>query len=128
LKKKAIVFEDFGTDDANPVDYPDIAKRVARAISTNQFDRGILICGTGIGMAIAANKVKGIRAATCHDPYSAERARKSNNAQVLTMGALVIGGALAETLVDIWLNSEFQGGGSVAKVEKIAAIEEEWGD
>ncbi|HTU02457.1 MAG TPA: RpiB/LacA/LacB family sugar-phosphate isomerase, partial [Candidatus Sulfotelmatobacter sp.] len=88
--------------------------------------RGILMCGTGIGMAITANKVPGVRAATCHDTYSAERARKSNNAQILTMGARVIGPELAKTIVDAWLASEFEGGGSAPKVEKIMEYDEKF--
>jgi ribose 5-phosphate isomerase B len=115
---------DFGCHTADPVDYPDVALEVARAISRGEHERGVLICGTGIGMAIAANKVPGIRAAQAHDPYSAERARKSNDAQILTLGARVIGPELAATLVRIWLNSEFAGGGSARKVAKITAAEQ----
>ena len=125
LKSKGVEHKDFGTMTSDPIDYPDIAKMVATAVASGEFDRGILICGTGIGMAIAANKVKGVYAATCHDQYSAERARKSNNAQIMTLGALVIGPAIAEKLVETWLDSEFQGGGSMVKVEKIHQIEEE---
>ncbi len=105
------------------VDYPDVAEKVAGAIHDGQFNRGILICGTGIGMAIAANKVQGIRAAVVHDPYSAERSRKSNDAQILTMGASVIRAQVARQLVSIWLESEFQGGDSARKVAKIGLIE-----
>ena len=115
---------DVGCDDADtPVDYPDIAVDVARRIARNEFQRGILICGTGAGMAIVANKVAGVRAACCHDPYSAERARKSNNAQVLTMGAQVVGAALGRQVLDHWLASEFAGGRSLAKVQKIEALD-----
>jgi ribose 5-phosphate isomerase B len=114
---------DFGTHDEVPVDYPDIAEAVARAVGDGQFGRAILICGTGIGMAIAANKVQGVRAATVADPYSAERARKSNNAQVLCLGSQVTGVSVALILVDHWLAAEFQGGGSARKVEKIGALE-----
>jgi ribose 5-phosphate isomerase B len=105
------------------VDYPDVAERVAVAIRDGRADRAILICGTGIGMAIAANKVRGVRAALAHDVYSAERARKSNNAQVLTMGARVIGPEAAKTVVHAWLESEFAGGASTRKVEKIDDLE-----
>ncbi len=125
LEEKGVEYKDFGTYSKEPIDYPDIAKVVAEAVVEGEFDRGILICGTGLGMAIAANKVKGIRAATCHDVYSAERARKSNNAQIMTMGAQIIGPELAKMLVDAWLRSEFQGGRSTPKVEKIMKIEEE---
>jgi len=115
---------DFGVDDSTPVDYPDIAEEVAVEVSTGRCERGILICGTGIGMAIAANKVPGIRAAQVYDIYSAERSQKSNHAQIITLGALVTGPSLAVKLVDAWLNSEFQGGKSGPKVDKIMAIEE----
>jgi ribose 5-phosphate isomerase B len=118
--------EDYGVHSETPVDYPDIAQKVAEAIAQGRHDRGILICGTGLGVAIAANKVPGVYAATCHDPYSAERARKSNNAQIMTMGAQVIGAELAKALVAIWLNSEFQGGRSQPKVDKIIKIEEKY--
>jgi ribose 5-phosphate isomerase B len=108
----------------DPVDYPDIAINLAQRISGGEYQRGILICGTGIGMAMVANKVPGVRAACCHDPYSAERARKSNDAQVLTMGAQIVGSALARSLVDHWLASEFQGGRSAPKVAKIKQLDE----
>jgi ribose 5-phosphate isomerase B len=110
-----------GADDA--VDHPDVAERVAGAIRDGHAERAILICGTGIGMAIAANKVPGVRAALAHDVYSAERARKSNNAQVLTLGARVIGPEAAKTVVHAWLASEFAGGASTRKVDKIDELE-----
>ncbi|MCD6256744.1 ribose 5-phosphate isomerase B [Candidatus Aerophobetes bacterium] len=125
LKDKKVEYKDFGTYSREPVDYPDIAKIVAEAVARGEFDRGILICGTGLGMAIAANKVRGIRAATCHDVYSAERSRKSNNCQIMTMGAQIIGSELAKMLVDAWLKSEFQNGRSTPKVRKIMEIEKE---
>lgn len=111
-----------GSDD--PVDYPDIAIQLAESIAREEFDRGILLCGTGIGMAITANKVPGVRAACCHDPYSAERARKSNNAQILTMGAQIIAPTLAQIVLEHWLQSEFLGGRSAAKVKKINDLDE----
>jgi ribose 5-phosphate isomerase B len=118
--------EDYGVSTNDPVDYPDIALKVAEAIAQGRHSRGILVCGTGIGMAIAANKVPGVYAATCHDPYSAERARKSNNAQIMTMGAQIVGPELAKTLVTIWLRAEFQGGTSQPKVDKIKDIEDRY--
>jgi ribose 5-phosphate isomerase B len=118
--------EDYGVYDQNPVLYPDIAVKVAQAVAEGKHERGILLCGTGIGMAISANKVPGIRAAQCHDPYSAERARKSNDAQIMTMGARVIGIELAKSLVAIWLTSEFQGGRSKPKVDKIMEYEKKF--
>src|ERR1017187_6837243 len=123
LRERGVEFQDFGALTGEVVDYPDVAERVAGAIHDGLFDRGILVCGTGIGMAIAANKVPGIRAAVVHDPYSAERSRKSNDAQILTMGACVIGVQVARQLVSIWLESEFQGGDSARKVAKIGLIE-----
>ena len=118
-----VEIKDFGVYIPEPIDYPDIAEKVALDVSQGKRERGILICGTGIGMAIAANKVTGIRAAQVYDIYSAERAKKSNNAQIITLGALVTGPSLATKLVEVWLNSEFQGGGSAPKVDKIMAIE-----
>lgn len=126
LRERKVDFEDYGVHSAEKVDYPDIAETVARAVQRGEFDRGILVCGTGIGMAITANKVPGIRAAVVHDAYSAERSRKSNNAQVMAMGSLVIGPQLARSLAAIWLDSEFQGGESARKVQKIDEIEKKF--
>lgn len=108
----------------DPVDYPDIAVAVAQEIAMGTYERGILICGTGIGMAIVANKIPGVRAACCHDPYSAERARKSNDAQIITMGSQIIGLALGRQILDHWLASEFAGGRSTNKVEKIKRLDQ----
>jgi len=124
LARRGIEVKDYGAFDRNPVLYPDVAVKVAQAVADGTHPRGILMCGTGIGMAITANKVPGVRAACCHDTYSAERARKSNNAQILTMGARVIGTELAKTIVDAWLASEFEGGGSAPKVQKIIEYDE----
>jgi ribose 5-phosphate isomerase B len=114
---------DFGVDDATPIDYPDVAVVVAREVAASRFERAILVCGTGIGMAITANKVPGVRAASVADPYSAERARASNNAQVLCLGARVVAPEVASILVDHWLAAEFQGGDSARKVSKIDALD-----
>lgn len=114
---------DYGVFDEQPVDYPDVATEVARDVAAGVFDRAILVCGTGIGMAITANKVRGVRAASVSDPYSAERARKSNDAQVLCLGSRVVAPSVATLLVDHWLASEFQGGGSIRKVAKINALD-----
>jgi ribose 5-phosphate isomerase B len=117
--------DEIGTPaDGSEIDYPDVAERVALAVRDGRSDRAILICGTGIGMAIAANKIPGVRAAQAHDVYSAERARKSNNAQILTLGARVIGPESAKTVVHAWLESEFAGGASTRKVEKIDRLDE----
>ncbi len=126
LAAEGHICDDLGTYSAEPVDYPDIAAAVAQDVAEGRHERGILICGTGIGMAIAANKVPGIRAAQVHDIYSAERAAKSNDAQIITLGALVVGSALAVRLVDAYLASEFAGGGSARKVEKIKALDERY--
>ncbi len=114
---------DFGVDDTSPVDYPDVAVVVAREVAASRVERAILVCGTGIGMAITANKVPGVRAANVADPYSAERAVKSNNAQVLCLGARVVAPEVADLLVDHWLASEFQGGDSARKVAKMDALD-----
>jgi len=103
--------------------YPEIGYNLALKIQDGSFDRGILICGTGLGMAMIANKVETVYAGVCHDVFSAERLRKSNDAQVLTMGARVIGPELAKTIVDAWLKSEFLGGGSQEKVDQMRELE-----
>lgn len=112
----------FSSDDTEF--YPDIAVRVAHAIDKGRCQRGVLICGTGIGMAISANKVPGIRAAQAHDTYSAERARKSNDAHIVTLGARVVGPEVAKQVVRTFLESEFQGGRSTPKVERIKELEQ----
>ena len=118
--------EDLGTDSTAPVDYPDYAEAVSRAVLEARADRGLVVCGSGVGAAIAANKLPGIRAGLCHDTYSAERARKSNDAQVITMGARVIGSELAKAIIETWLNAEFAGGRSAPKVEKMNAVDEKY--
>lgn len=118
---------DVGTSNGDdPVDYPDVAILLSERVASGEFERGILVCGTGIGMAMVANKVPGVRAACCHDPFSAERARKSNNAQILTMGAEIVGPSLSRVLVDHWLASEFGGGRSAPKVAKIKELDERY--
>jgi len=121
LQGKSWEVTDIGVNSTDPVDYPDIAIELARRISRGDFERGILICGTGAGMAITANKVPNVRAVTVTDPYTAERAIASNNAQVITLGALITGPSLAKMLVDVWLANQFQGGNSARKVDKIEA-------
>ena len=110
-------WEDYGSDD--PI-YANVAVEVAEAVASGRHDRGILICGTGIGVCIAANKVPGAYAALCSDPYSTERSRKSNNANIMTLGAQVMGVELAKTLVTIWMKSEYvPGGRSEPKIQRI---------
>jgi ribose 5-phosphate isomerase B len=123
LAAAGLEVQDYGTFDAAPVLYPDVAFAVAEAVAAGRHDRAILLCGTGIGMAISANKVPGVRAAQAHDTYSAARARMSNDAQIVTLGARVVGSELAKSIVDTFLASEFQGGRSTAKVARIAAYE-----
>ena len=127
LKSKGIPVEDYGVNQPDPsVLYPDVALTVAQAVAAGKHDRGILMCGTGIGVAITANKVPGIRAAVCHDPYSTERSRKSNDCQIMTLGGRVIGEELAKSLVDIWLASDYQGGRSAPKVERMKEIDQQF--
>lgn len=120
-------WKDFGTDSTEPVDYPDFAEPVARAVAGGLCPRGIVICGTGIGSAIAANKVKGIRAGLCHDTFSARHARLHNDTNVLALGARVIGPGLAKDIVVAWLDGPFEGGRHARRVEKIHSIEEREG-
>lgn len=124
LEEERVPYDDLGTYSEEHVDYPLVAHRVAKAVAEGRYDRAILICGTGIGMAIVADKVPGVRAALCHDVYSAERARKSNDAQVLTMGARVIGPELAKSVVRAWLAADFLGGPSATRVQQIKEIDE----
>lgn len=124
LKNRGVDVADLDYLGSNPgAFYPEIGYNLALNIQNGSFERGILICGTGLGMAMIANKVEGVFAGVCHDVFSAERLRKSNDAQVLTMGARVIGSELAKTIVDAWLKAEFQGGGSQPKVDQMRALE-----
>ena len=107
LKEKNLEYKDYGTDSKESCDYPVYAKKVANAIVNGECDRGILICGTGIGISITANKIKGIRAALCHDTFSAQATREHNDANILAMGARVVGPGLAFKIVDTFLNTEF---------------------
>jgi ribose 5-phosphate isomerase B len=127
LESEGHAVTDYGCDSPDPVDYPDVALLVAKAVARGEHDRAILVCGTGIGMAITANKVPGVYATVAHDPYSAAKARTSNNTQVLALGARVVAPELATTLVGIWLRSEFAGGASARKVGKIEHAEKELG-
>lgn len=107
LKEKNLEFKDYGCESKQSCDYPVYAKKVANAIVSGECDRGILICGTGIGISITANKVKGIRAAVCHDTFSAQATREHNDANILAMGARVVGPGLALKIVETFLNTEF---------------------
>ncbi len=126
LKDKGVQVEDLDYLGGNPgAAYPEVAFNLAKKVQAGNLDRAILICGTGLGMAMMANKVEGVFAGVCHDVYSAERLRASNNAQVLTMGARVVGEELAKTIVDAWLKAEFQGGRSAPKVDSMRKLEKE---
>lgn len=126
LNELGMEYKDFGTDSEESVDYPDFALKVAEAVAGGQYDRGILICGTGIGIGIAANKVPGIRAALCHDVFSAKASREHNDANILSLGQRVIGPGLALEIVKAWLSTGFAGGRHQRRVDKIKAIEEKY--
>jgi len=115
---------DVGTSDSNPVDYPDLAYPAAMTVSKGQADRAILVCGTGIGMSITANKIKGIRAALCHDELSAQISRDHNDANVLCMSGDLVSEVLLRKIVEVWLSTEFSAGRHLRRVNKITAIEE----
>lgn len=116
--------EDMGCHDTNSVNYPDYAFPLCEAVSRGEYDRGILICGTGIGMSICANKVRGIRCALCSEPVSASLTRRHNDANVLAMGARIIGTELAKEIVRVFLTTDFEGGRHEARVNKIKSYEE----
>ena len=124
LDKIGVKYIDYGTNSEESVDYPDCAKPVCEAVLNNTVDGGILVCGTGIGISIAANKHKGIRAAVCSDAYSARMTKIHNNANVICLGGRVVGRELAFMIVDEWLCAEFEGGRHAQRVAKIHEIEE----
>ncbi len=124
LREQGYTVVDMGVESDEPVDYPDIGAALAEAVGRGEYQRGILVCGTGAGMAVVANKVPGVRAVAVYDPYVAERAVASNNAQIITLGSQVTGPAVAKKLIDIWLESEFQGGRSAPKVAKIEQLDQ----
>ena len=116
---------DFGPENSESVDYPDYASKVARTVSSGEVDRGILICGSGMGMCIVANKFDGVRAAPCHDDLTAEMSRLHNDSNVLCLSADLLGDRLVNRMVEIWLATEFEGGRHARRLEKIARIEAE---
>ena len=124
MDEMGLQYEDFGCECNTSVDYPDYALPVAEKVAAGEFDRGILICGTGIGMSIAANKVKGIRCALVHDAFSAKATREHNDSNMLAMGERVIGPGLARDIAKIWLTTEFEGGRHENRVGKIKSYEE----
>ena len=123
LEEKKISYRDCGTYTKDSCDYPEYARKVAEQIRSGECEKGILICGTGIGISIAANKVKGIRAALCHDCFSAEATRLHNDANILCMGGRVVGPGLALKIVDVFLNTPFSG--DERHIRRIGLIEEE---
>lgn len=123
LAEREVVFTDIGTHDLDSVDYPDYAKRVAESVAGGSFDAGILVCGTGIGMSIAANKVPGVRAALVHDEFTAQMAREHNDANVLVLGGRVLSIETGKKLVEVWLDSEYEGGRHQNRLNKISDIE-----
>ena len=124
LAERGLEVSDAGTYTEESCDYPDIVLKVCREITAGKAERGILVCGTGIGMSMAANKVKGIRAALCGDVFSAAMSREHNNANVICLGERVLGAGLAARILDAWLDTEFAGGRHERRVNKIMAIEE----
>lgn len=127
LKEHGFEVVDFGTDTTDSCDYPDHALPAAEAVASGQCDKGILICSTGIGVSIVANKVPGVRCAHCHDLYCAEFTRRHNNSNVLAMGEKVIGAGYALQIVEKFLTTEFEGGRHERRVDKISAIEKKYG-
>lgn len=123
MEEMSIQYEDVGCACSSSVDYPDYALPVAEKVASGEVDRGILICGTGIGMSIAANKVKGIRCALVHDVFSAKATREHNDSNVLAMGERVIGPGLAREIAKVWLQTEFEGGRHANRIAKITKIE-----
>lgn len=126
LNEEGYEFKDFGTNSTGSCDYPDYALPVAEAVASKEYDLGILICGTGIGIGIAANKVPGIRAALCSDTFSAHATREHNNANILTLGQRVVGPGLAIDIVKTFLNTEFEGERHQKRIDKIAEIEKKY--
>ncbi|NLY85506.1 MAG: ribose 5-phosphate isomerase B [Tissierellia bacterium] len=123
LDKENIQYIDYGTYSCESVDYPDYGKKVSQAVVSKEVDRGIVICGTGIGISIACNKVKGIRCALCSDTYSARMSREHNDANVLALGGRVLGKDLALEIVSVWLKTDFAGGRHARRIGKISELE-----
>lgn len=124
LQSKGLEVEDLGTHSTERTDYPQFGLAVANAVVNKQADLGLLICGTGVGISLAANKVRGIRAVVCSEPYTAQLSKEHNNTNVLSLGARVIGIELAKMIIDAWLGAEFEGGRHQSRIDQIAAIEE----
>src|SRR5262249_1990999 len=123
LRERGLEVEDLGAHDETSCDYPDYAEKVGRAVASGRAERGVLICGTGVGISISANKIAGVRAALCGDTFSARMSREHNDANVLCLGARVVGTGLALDIVTTWLGAEFEGGRHQRRIDKIAALE-----
>ena len=123
LDEMGLTYHDYGTYSEDSCDYPVFAARAAKAVASGECDRGLLICGTGVGISLAANKVKGIRCVVCSEPYSAELSRRHNNTNMLAIGARVIGTELAGMIVRTWLTTDFEGGRHQRRVDMITALE-----
>lgn len=119
LEKNNYKFKDFGGYSSEKIDYPKIAQQIAGAVAEGEYSKGVIICGSGLGVAIAANKIKGIRAVTCHDSYCSKMSRAHNNANILTMGGRVLGPDVACEILKIWLETEFEGGRHQLRVDMI---------
>lgn len=124
LEGKGIEVVNYGTDTHESCNYPEYGEKIGRAVVSGEVDLGIVICGTGVGISLAANKVKGVRAVVCSEPYSAKLSRQHNNTNVLALGARVIGIEMAKMIIDEWLNAEFMGGRHQTRVDMIMAIED----
>ncbi|HAD23481.1 MULTISPECIES: ribose 5-phosphate isomerase B [Kandleria] len=125
MKAQGVEVVDFGTYSEESCDYPDYASKAAKAVANGECDRGVVVCGTGIGVSITANKVKGIRCALCHDVFSAKATRAHNDANMIAMGQRVIGEGLAVEILNAWLHTEFEGGRHIKRIEKMMALERE---
>jgi ribose 5-phosphate isomerase B len=125
LQERGVTVQDMGTDNGNSVDYPDFGEKVARKVSTGEAEKGVLVCGTGIGMSIVANKFPGVRAALAADIYMAKMAKQHNNANILVLGGRVLDENEARDMVAAWLDGNFEGGRHQGRLDKISALEKE---
>ena len=124
LLEKGYLVKDFGSFDSEPVDYPDVARTLSKSVTRFECENGILICGTGIGMSLAANKFKGIRAAACSETFSAKMTRAHNDSNILCLGARVIGSGVAKEMLDLFITTEYEGGRHIPRVDMISSFEE----
>jgi ribose 5-phosphate isomerase B len=125
LDEKGIEYKDFGTCTTERCDYPVYGSRAAKAVASGECDRGIIICGTGVGISLSANKIHGIRCVVCSDPYTAKLSREHNNTNMLALGSRVVGEDLARMIVSIWLDTEFEGGRHQRRIDQLAKLETE---